>query len=99
MAARKTKKIVTPKKDVEAPVTFVRDPSELEGAQEKYRHEFEGVPVFDGCTDAPYDCTADTDISKKIHDVIEHEYPRTRVGTDGYLQAILCELVRARLSK
>ena len=41
----------------------------------------------------------DTDISKKIYDIIEHEYPRTRVGTDGYLQAILCELIRARLSK
>ena len=41
----------------------------------------------------------DTDISKKIQDVIEREYPRTRVGTDGYLQAILCELIRARLSK
>ena len=41
----------------------------------------------------------DTDISKKIQDVIEREYPRTRVGTDGYLMAILCELIRARLSK
>ena len=41
----------------------------------------------------------DTDISKKIQDVIEREYPRTRVGTDGWLQAILCELIRARLSK
>lgn len=41
----------------------------------------------------------DTDISKKIHDVIEHKYPRTRVGTDGWLHAILCELIRARLSK
>lgn len=41
----------------------------------------------------------DTDISKKIQDVIEREYPRTRVGSDGYLQAILCELIRARLSK
>ena len=41
----------------------------------------------------------DTDISKKIYDVIEREYPRTRVGSDGYLQAILCELIRARLSK
>lgn len=41
----------------------------------------------------------DTDISKKIYDIIEHEYPRTRVGTDGYLHAILCELIRARLSK
>ena len=41
----------------------------------------------------------DTDIGKKIQDVIEREYPRTRVGTDGYLQAILCELIRARLSK
>ena len=41
----------------------------------------------------------DTDIGKKIQDVIEREYPRTRVGSDGYLQAILCELIRARLSK
>lgn len=41
----------------------------------------------------------DTDIGKKIQDVIEREYPRTRVGTDGWLQAILCELIRARLSK
>ena len=41
----------------------------------------------------------DTDIGKKINDVIEREYPRTRIGTDGYLQAILCELIRARLSK
>lgn len=50
---------------------------------------------------APVDAQVkdDTDISKKIHDVIEHEYPRTRVGTDGWLQAILCELIRARLSK
>lgn len=41
----------------------------------------------------------DTDIGKKIQDVIEREYPRTRVGTDGYLYGILCELIRARLSK
>lgn len=41
----------------------------------------------------------DTDIGKKINDVIEREYPRTRIGTDGWLQAILCELIRARLSK
>ena len=41
----------------------------------------------------------DTVMRNKIHDVIEHEYPRTRVGTDGYLHAILCELIRARLSK
>ena len=41
----------------------------------------------------------DSDIDKKIQDVIEREYPRTRIGTDGWLQAILCELIRARLSK
>ena len=41
----------------------------------------------------------DTDIGKKIQDVIEREYPRTRIGTDGWLQAILCELIRARLGK
>ena len=41
----------------------------------------------------------DTDIGKKIQDVIEREYPRTRVGSDGWLHAILCELIRARLSK
>ena len=47
----------------------------------------------------PLQTEGDTDISKKIQDVIEREYPRTRVGTDGYLHAILCELIRARLSK
>ena len=47
----------------------------------------------------PAQTEGDTDISKKIQDVIEREYPRTRVGTDGYMQAILCELIRARLSK
>ena len=47
----------------------------------------------------PAQTEGDTDIGKKIQDVIEREYPRTRVGTDGYLQAILCELIRARLSK
>ena len=41
----------------------------------------------------------DTDIGKKIQDVIEREYPRTRIGTDGWLLAILCVLIRARLSK
>ena len=41
----------------------------------------------------------DTDIGEKIQDVIEREYPRTRIGTDGWLQAILCELIRARLGK
>ena len=47
----------------------------------------------------PAQTEVDTDIGKKINDVIEREYPRTRVGTDGWLQAILCELIRARLSK
>lgn len=47
----------------------------------------------------PAQTEGDTDIGKKIQDVIEREYPRTRVGTDGFLQAILCELIRARLSK
>lgn len=47
----------------------------------------------------PAQTEGDTDIGKKIQDVIEREYPRTRVGADGYLQAILCELIRARLSK
>lgn len=47
----------------------------------------------------PAQTEGDTDIGKKIHDVIEREYPRTRIGTDGYLHAILCELIRARLSK
>lgn len=47
----------------------------------------------------PVQTEGDTDIGKKIQDVIEREYPRTRIGTDGYLHAILCELIRARLSK
>ena len=105
MAARKTKKIVTPEKDVEVPVNFaytnsgdfVKDLSELERAQEKCRHEFEGVPAFDGCTDAPYDRTADTDIQKRVQDEIDTLYPRTRVGIEGILDAVLRELIRARL--
>lgn len=47
----------------------------------------------------PGQTEGDTDIGKKIQDVIEREYPRTRIGTDGWLQAILCELIRARLGK
>ena len=47
----------------------------------------------------PEQTEGDTDIGKKIQDVIEREYPRTRIGTDGWLQAILCELIRARLGK
>lgn len=107
MAARKPKKIVTPEKDVEVPAKFaspitgdfVMDPSELEREQEKYRHELEGVPVIDGCTDAPYDRQADTDIQKRVQDEIDTLYPRTRFGVEGLLDAILRELVRARLSR
>ena len=107
MATRKTKKIVTPEKDVEIPVNFaspitgdfVKDPSELERAQEKYRHELEGVPVFDGCTEAPYARTADTDIQKRVQDEIDTLYPRTRLGMEGILDAVLRELIRARLSR
>ena len=47
----------------------------------------------------PAQTEVDTDIGKKIQDVIEREYPSTRIGTDGWLQAILCELIRARLGK
>ena len=47
----------------------------------------------------PAQTEGDTDIGKKIQDVIEREDPRTRIGTDGWLQAILSELIRARLSK
>ena len=47
----------------------------------------------------PAQTEGDTNIGKKIQDVIEREYPRTRIGTDGWLQAILCELIRARLSQ
>ena len=107
MATRKTKKIVAPEKDDEIPVNFaspitgyvVKYPSELERAQEKYRHELEGVPVFDGCTDAPYDRTADTDIQKRVQDEIDTLYPRTRAGMEGILDAVLRELIRARLSR
>ncbi len=107
MATRKTKKIVTPEKDVEIPVNFaspitgdfVKDPTELERAQDKYRHELEGVPAFDGCTDAPYDRTADTDIQKRVQDEIDTLYPRTRLGMEGILDAVLRELIRARLSR
>lgn len=108
MAARKTKKIVTPEKNVDVPVNFaspitgdfVMVPSELERAQDKYRHEFEGVPVLDGCTDAPYEQQpADTDIQKRVQDEIDTLYPRTRLGMEGILDAVLRELIRARLNR
>ena len=107
MATRKTKKIVAPEKDVEVPVNFgytitggfVKDLSELERAQEKYSHELEGVPAFDGVTDAPYDRTADTDIQKRVQDEIDTLYPRTRLGMEGILDGILRELIRVRLSR
>ena len=58
----------------------------------------ENAPVHTNAQ-VPAQTEDDTDIGKKIQDVIEREYPRTRVGTDGWLHAILCELIRARLSK
>lgn len=69
--------------------------------------KFASLPTGNYVENAPAPTTApavekaedDTDIRKKINDVIEREYPRTRVGTDGYLHAILCELIRARLNK
>ena len=53
----------------------------------------------DGVTDAPYDRTADTDIQKRVQDEIDTLYPRTRVGLEGILDAVLRELIRARLSR
>lgn len=98
MASKKKKK----PEEFASPITgdFVRDPSELERAQEKYRHELEGVPVFDGCTDAPYQKQpADTDIQQRVQEEIDTLYPRARLGSDGILDGILRELVRARLSR
>lgn len=89
MAARKTKKIVTPEKNVEVPVNFA---SPLTGY-------FVAAPS-DGCTDAPYEQQpADTDMQKRVQDEIDNLYPRTRLGTEGILDAVLRELIRARLSR
>jgi hypothetical protein len=58
------------------------------------------VPVFDGCTDAPYEQkTADTDIQKRVQEEIDILYPRARLGSEGILDGILRELIRARLSR
>lgn len=95
-AKTKSKKTVTPFKDVEEPLKEVTVPSRFASPiNGNYVDNVpESVPV-------PVDAQVkdDTDIGKKIQDVIEREYPRTRVGTDGWLQAILCEMIRARLSK
>ena len=79
MAAKtKSKKTVTPLKDVEEPLKEVNN---------------------DGVTDAPYDLTADTDIQKRVQEEIDTLYPRTILGMEGILDAVLRELIRARLSR
>ena len=80
---------MTSKKRKQEEPTHAADPSPESAVQAR---ETAADPV-------PAQTEGDTDIGKKIQDVIEREYPRTRVGTDGWLQAILCELIRARLGK
>ena len=74
------------------PCESVKFASPLTGNYVKNEPEPTNAPVAE-------QAEGDTDIGKKINDVIEREYPRTRIGTDGWLHAILCELIRARLSK
>lgn len=92
----KSKKTVTPLKDVEEPVKTTPLPS-------KFASPLTGEYVYpgdnDGVTDAPYDRTADTDIQKRVQDEIDTLYPRTRLGMEGILDAVLRELIRARLSR
>ena len=90
MATRKTKKIVAPEKDVEVPVNSA---SPITGEYVYW------VDNNDGCTDAPYDRTADTDMQKRVQDEIDTLYPRTILGMEGILDAVLRELIRARLSR
>jgi hypothetical protein len=86
MPKQKTKKIVTPECDLQVPAG-----------------EIDVSPLLDmqaGCTGAPYQETeADTDIQKRIQDEIDFLYPRTRFGTEGLLDAVLRELIRARLCR
>lgn len=89
MPRQKTKKIVTPECDLQVPAGEI-DVSPVLDMQ----------MGFDGCTDAPYQETgADTDIQKRIQDEIDFLYPRTRLGTEGILDAVLRELIRARLCR
>ena len=97
MAAKtKSKKIVTPLKDVEESLNEETVPGKF--ASPVTGDYVENVPSPEAAQ-ADAQVKDDTDISKKIFEIIEHEYPRTHYGTGGWLQAILCELIRARLSK
>lgn len=76
------------------------DSSSLAAMRASYTDVMTGQPVFDGVTDAPYqENKADTDMQKRIQDEIDSLYPRTRLGTEGILDAILRELIRARLCR
>lgn len=101
MPKQKTKKIVTPECDMQAgDARWKVDSDSLMAMQASYADVMTGQPVFDGCTDSPYQETeADTDIQKRIQDEIDFLYPRTRFGTEGLLDAVLRELIRARLCR
>ena len=66
---------------------------EMEKLRDKYRHELEGVPVFDGCTDAPYDKPKET----TVDDIISGEYGYCINSLTGPQRALLSELIRIRL--
>ena len=50
-------------------------------------------------TERAMDTDIDTDLHDRVQAEIEEKYPRTRFGVEGLLDAILRELVRARLSR
>lgn len=76
------------------------DSDSLMAMQANYADVMTGRPVFDGVTDAPYqENKGDTYLQKRIQDEIDTLYPRARLGMEGILDAVLHELVRARLSR
>lgn len=102
MAKQKTKKIVTHECDLQVPTeeVDVAPMSAMQAGDANYSDVMTGRPVFDGVTDAPYqEPKGDTYLQKRIQDEIDTLYPRARLGMEGILDAVLRELVRARLSR
>lgn len=84
----KTKKIVTPEKDIEVPVSFSSpldmqmSVEQMEKMQEKYRNEMQGTVVCDS--------------EASVDEIILREYKYCTYNITGPQRAILSELVRIR---
>ena len=102
MPRQKTKKIVTPECDMQVPAgeMDVSPMLDMQAPETEMRYASTLDLQFHGTTEAEYQETGtDTDIQKRIQDEIDFLYPRTRLGMEGILDAVLRELIRARLCR